>query len=175
MRLKTKGLLLNCLLISIVLVIMVSPMLLLTLFFFVSDIADSIPNQKKFPREIQKIDGIAIWEMKNLAYYKNRDTPQFFFMLERVPQNICPVIGEYYNANKERIKKEVLMRALENGIRLEFYKKSKKLPKYFVEEFGGKWIMRDLIQDHEEDLIAVLELDNNLNIKKIEINTDFRH
>lgn len=130
------------------------------------------PMQKKFDLDEQTINDIKVWEMKNLDG-RNRRRPTIFFMIDKEPddkEEIIRLCNDLYETKKDYIVGYFSNFKIENGCFIEIYKKTKFLPKYYIEKIPkDKWDSRDIIDDHIYELTAVVKLDSSFKINGIQI------
>ncbi len=142
------------------------------LYFFLTfnafDACPDIPQQKKFSRNIQKIEKYKFWEMENLSAAKN--SGHMFFMVDPIPNTAEEqhrIINLFVEKNLDAITSDFIL-SRENyehlSYDINFYKVSKALPKYWTSTYGDKWTPRDFIEDHDEDLLLTVELNKDFSI-----------
>ncbi len=131
-----------------------------------------LPQTEKFDIEILKIEKYKIWEMKNV-YANNGD----YWFEER--QGEKKIINRFYMVNKEvkdvddfaakflPLVRPEYFSSDEIVVKYFFYRKSKKLPKYWTPVWGRHGI--DELTQHEDDLLFVITTDTQKNILNIDV------
>ena len=131
-----------------------------------------LPQEEKFDIKIIKIEKYKVWEMKNVYLYNGdysfqdkidgKKTIRRFYMVNK---NVNDVDG-FAHKFMQLINPET---SIDNQIIINyyFYRKSKKLPKYWKPVWNKRCI--DELTDHEEDLLFIVTTDINKNILNIDI------
>lgn len=128
-----------------------------------------LPQAEKFDIKILKIEKYKVWEMKNVYLYNgdywfenSRENNNRFYMTNKIIEDIndfsikfIAQIDSNFGAAKEGV------------INYYFYRKSKRLPKYWTPVWDRHCI--DELTDHEEDLLFIVTTDINKNILNIDI------
>lgn len=131
-----------------------------------------LPQEEKFDIKILKIEKYKVWEMKNVYLYhgdysfKNEiDGKKSIRRFYMVNKNVDDIDG-FSHKFMAQIDSDSL-EAKEEVVNYYFYRKSKRLPKYWTPVWDRHCI--DELTDHEEDLLFIVTTDINKNILNIDI------
>lgn len=131
-----------------------------------------LPQEEKFDIKIIKIEKYKVWEMKNVYLYhgdysfKNEiDGKKSIRRFYMVNKNVDDIDG-FSHKFMAQIDSDFL-EAKEEVVNYYFYRKSKRLPKYWTPVWDRHCI--DELTDHEEDLLFIVTTDINKNILNIDI------
>lgn len=149
--------------------IITSPFYLFDVLFFMDDLFNSVPNQKFYVIDSVNIDGRKIWLLKNVQSDKN-SWCIMSYMINKKPETEEKTISLCKKLIKNQqyvIQKKLIEYPNTEDITIKLYMESKKLPKYYIETYTDRWHQRDIITDHDEELLATIYMNLNLEITDI--------
>ncbi len=165
---STKKRLVFSLLIITIILIASSPIIPIWIISF-SNIVNVVPKQKFYWLEPFRINGIKVWELKNLQSSKSSSLTMFY-MAEKSPEKKEEIIDfckELIEKQQPVIQTRIKEHEDKDTAQVEIYLETKSMPKYYKETFGNKWAVKDLINDHFDAQIAMVFLNSSLEITYI--------
>lgn len=140
--------------------------------FFVHDLLNRVPAQKFYILNSESIDGIKVWELKNL---NNKKSSYFVmsYMMNKKPETrkkTTTLCKELIEKQRLVIKKKQEEYPDTEIIEINLYLESEELPRYYIETYPStSWSRRDVIEDHIDEHIASIQLNLNYEITDIRV------
>ena len=140
--------------------------------FFVHDLLNRVPAQKIYILNSESIDGIKVWELKNL---NNKKSSYFVmsYMMNKKPETrkkTTTLCQELIEKQRLVIKKKQEEYPDTEIIEINLYLESEELPRYYIETYPStSWSRRDVIEDHIDEHIASIQLNLNYEITDIRV------
>lgn len=153
----------------IVSLVITSPLWFIKGLFFMDNLLNSVPNQKFYVIDTINIDGMKVWELKNV----HSDTKGWFimfYMINKKPETqektklICK---ELVKKQHSVIREKLMEYPYTDDIQIDLYIESKELPKYYIETYIDRWHQRDVINDHIDERLATIYMDLDFEITDI--------
>ncbi len=140
--------------------------------FFVHDLLNRVPAQRFYILNSESIDGIKVWELKNL----NKKKSSYFvmsYMMNKKPETrekTTTLCKELIEKQRLVIKKKQEEYPDTEIIKINLYLESEELPKYYIETYPStSWARRDIIEDHIDELVASIQMNLNYEITDIRV------